>query len=459
MSKVESGLPVADILTGDESVFNPLKSRIVIYLFCLIFVIGYIMDMVFIESGKTIYIIDSISILISVLIAAFLYFNLFEISTVVRLQIIFLLLNIVISNLLTPINSSEFVSSFLRNTIILFMLVPVYGFYGGKKQIFLIGLIYLVLYISSLVRANNKLLYDNAAIIIFSSIMYVGGIYLIFRTIEKMHNHQVNLNRTLKNQKEEAEIQAIKIEQLNQNLQAINQQLSESNSTKDKLFSIIAHDLRSPFINILGLSEILLEHKNIKANSDSEKFVGIINSSAQNTLVLLDNLLNWAKTQTGQIIIHRKNLLLAPLVNEIITENYQSAKIKSINIINEIKDNIEIYIDANVVKIILRNLIFNAIKFTNTGGKILLQAEQSYNEIRVSVTDNGVGIPEEKKNTLFKMTSNSTTLGTANEKGSGLGLVLCNDLIKLMGGKIWAESNEGVGSCFSFAIPKHKKEN
>ncbi len=230
-------------------------------------------------------------------------------------------------------------------------------------------------------------------------------------------------------------------------------QLRELNSTKDKLFSIIAHDLRSPFNAILGLSEQLIENIKEFEVAESEKYLQFINSSAKNTLILLDNLLTWVKSQTGKSIYKPDKIHLPEIVREIVEVSKSSAKIKDISLRYDYNIDFEVYADVNMLKTILRNLIFNAIKYTHSNGKIVISAAQNQNNIEITVSDNGVGMSEETQSKLFRIDTNITTPGTANEKGSGLGLILCQEFVEKHGGKIWVESELGKGSAFTFSLP------
>jgi len=229
------------------------------------------------------------------------------------------------------------------------------------------------------------------------------------------------------------------------------QQLKELNTTKDKLFSIIAHDLRTPFTNIIGLTGLLID--NSIDFEESEKYIKILNSSAKNTLILLDNLLNWAKSQTGQLIFKPEKIIISNVIQEIIALNKLHADTKSISVSYTSSNDLEVFADVNMLRTVLRNLISNAIKFTNTGGHVNIKSILKNNHVEISISDNGIGMNEEKHKFLFEIISNTTTLGTANENGSGLGLVLCKEFVNKNGGTIWAESEEGKGSCFKFTLP------
>jgi len=232
-----------------------------------------------------------------------------------------------------------------------------------------------------------------------------------------------------------------------------NQELKELYATKDKLFSIIAHDLRSPFNSILGYSELLIE--NAKSNHDDETvaFSGIINTSANNTLHLLDNLLNWAKSQTGQISFNPEKINLSDVIKEIIEILNPTAKFKNISIKFLQSTDFEIYADNNMLHTILRNLIHNAIKFTDLNGKIEINTRLEKDMIHVTVSDNGVGMDQTTMNKLFGSDTSCTTQGTAKEHGSGLGLLICKEFVEKHGGTIGVESESGNGSIFHFTFP------
>ena len=232
--------------------------------------------------------------------------------------------------------------------------------------------------------------------------------------------------------------------------------LEELYQTQNKLFSIIAHDLRNPFNNIIGLSELLKE-------SDTEKveaieYADLINSTAKNTLNLLDNLLNWAKSQTGELSFIPKKINLTKIISEIIWLKESLAKTKHISLTYSQTSDIELYTDGNILGTILRNLIANAIKFTNQGGHINILATTKEDQIQISVCDNGIGMSEETISKIFDQSTTMTSPGTENEGGSGLGLVLCREFVKRLNGRLWVESVEGQGSSFIFTLPLTVKD-
>jgi signal transduction histidine kinase len=229
--------------------------------------------------------------------------------------------------------------------------------------------------------------------------------------------------------------------------------LRELNATKDKLFSVIAHDLKSPFTCILGFSELLTDNLATFTLNETEEYIGHIHNSAKNTLALLENLLSWSKTLTGQMVFKPENVNLNRVAQEIMDVLSLQAKIKNITLINSLQTDNEIRADQNMLQSILRNLFTNAIKFTGNAGKIEIMASKFDGGIQIAVSDTGIGMDDESQSKLFKIDQNITKRGTANEKGSGLGLLICKEFVEKHGGSIWAESELGKGSVFKFTLP------
>ncbi len=225
-------------------------------------------------------------------------------------------------------------------------------------------------------------------------------------------------------------------------------ELEKLNIAKNKLLSIIAHDLRNPFSAILGASDILLH--NIKEGnlSELEFLAETINNSAENAYFLLENLLAWSRSQRGLINLEPKLIKLKDLIGGVISNTSKLAENKKIAVESYVPKSINCYSDPAMTEFIIRNLIINAIKFTPRGGKIKLSAEYEGKYTLLKISDNGIGMNEDKLSELFQISSTPETLGTNNEKGSDLGLILCKDFIESNSGEIWAESTEGEGSTF-----------
>lgn len=232
--------------------------------------------------------------------------------------------------------------------------------------------------------------------------------------------------------------------------------LEEINATKDKLFSVIAHDLKTPFNSILGLSGLLTEYLHEYDIAKLEYFSKNIHSTAKNTLNLLENLLCWAKSQTGEIKYKPEAINVEKIISETVNFFDASASVKNITL-NHIQNyEIEVDADQNMFRLVLNNLISNAIKFTHPNGKIDVYSIYRQKEVEITVSDNGTGMDEAVRDNLFKTNANPSSKGTENEDGTGLGLILCKEFVEKNGGTIWVESELGIGSDFSFTIPFFK---
>lgn len=230
--------------------------------------------------------------------------------------------------------------------------------------------------------------------------------------------------------------------------------LGDLNATKDKFFSIIAHDLKSPFNATMGYSTLLLEQIKAKDYDGIEEYAESIQKSSQRAIDLLKNLLEWSRSQTGRMSFNPEYLDMAPLINDTAELLKDSAIQKSISIAKKIPASVKVFGDKDMINAILRNLISNAVKFTHPGGMIQISAEQQPDDWMISVNDNGVGIRKNDIEKLFKMEETHSTYGTQNEVGTGLGLLLAKEFVTKHGGKIWVESEAGKGSTFFFTIPR-----
>jgi two-component system, sensor histidine kinase and response regulator len=234
-----------------------------------------------------------------------------------------------------------------------------------------------------------------------------------------------------------------------------NQKLSRINTEKDKFFSIIAHDLKSPFASIIGLSELQLDHIKKEDYKDVSLYAELIKQSANKSMSLLINLKTWARSQTGAMGYKPEELNLKELVDENLKLYSENASQKLIELEENISEEQKVIADKDMLSTILRNLIGNSIKFTFPGGKVKIACEDKPEEIVISVSDSGIGIPKEIAANLFKLDKNVGRTGTNGEPSSGLGLLLCSEFTEKHGGKIRVESQEDKGSTFYISLPKH----
>ncbi|MCK9220603.1 MAG: PAS domain-containing sensor histidine kinase [Bacteroidales bacterium] len=234
------------------------------------------------------------------------------------------------------------------------------------------------------------------------------------------------------------------------------EELKDLNATKDKFFSIIAHDLKNPFNTILGFIGVLKNEYQELDDTEIQKYINTISISAERAYNLLENLLLWARTQTGTIEFLPEVFNLQNNLWDTIQLLEDMAKKKSISITYTIPDHCFVFADKNMIDTIIRNLLSNAIKFTPKDGNIHISVVVRNDLMEISVKDSGVGIPSVTIDSIFKMDQKISTLGTEKEKGSGLGLLLCKEFVERHGGKIWVKSKSGKGSVFTFTIPVGK---
>jgi len=235
-------------------------------------------------------------------------------------------------------------------------------------------------------------------------------------------------------------------------------ELSELNASKDKFFSIIAHDLKNPFNVLVSYTSILKTDLEMFTPEQLQQIISDLNKASENGFNLLQNLLLWTRSQTNRIHILKSNFVLKNIFTEVKELALLNMLDKQQTMTMDIDPTLTVYADKDMISAVLRNLVFNAIKFSAKGSEIYLRANRAGAEVRVDVIDSGVGIPEENLKRLFTIDKSSTTQGTEGEMGTGLGLVLCKEFVEKNKGKIWVDSKVGKGSVFSFIIPSGKEE-
>jgi signal transduction histidine kinase/Tfp pilus assembly protein PilF len=297
----------------------------------------------------------------------------------------------------------------------------------------------------------------NAFLIGF--VLMVLIVIIIFRNLLQKRK----TNKLLEKQKEDIEsrnralfAKNDEVQEKSEMLELANQKLIKVNAEKDKFFSIISHDLKSPFNAILGYSGLLSRNYNKFDDIKRKEMIEGMNISANSAFMLLEDLLTWSRTQLGRVDFLPEKLNLNELIDDTIYHLQGQANNKGLKILNEVPESIEVFADRNMISAILRNLVSNGLKFTHKGGEIRIGAEKKDHEIIVSVSDTGIGITEDKLKNIFELTNKSKTIGTNNEKGTGLGLILCKEFVEQHGGEIYVESEKDVGSTFSFTIPHPK---
>jgi signal transduction histidine kinase len=437
------------------------KGSVIIYTAATIMIcLGLLMDTLSLHELTKYIIISNLTTFCIIVISVVLYS-----SRVIKMPFSFaliiyaLLLNIILDFVTKPYGDQQ-VLYFLRNSLFIVYLITIASLIINKINGIIIALIYLASFISLTLISGDKYLKDTMLIQLIFFSAYTAGIYYFVSAFEKSIHQQVKDGSIILEQNEvvkETNIllkeRQLKVEEQAKELIKINNQLKETVATKDKFFSIISHDLKNPMAALMGLSNLMFnEYNNLDEKQKNDLVKGIYDSS-KNAYNLLDNLLIWSRMQTGGINYNPEKINLHNLISESgnLLESMRSGK--NIDLDLSIDLNQEVYADKYMLSSVINNLLSNAIKFTPVGGIIIVSSVLTENGyIKICISDTGTGIPLENISRLFRIDQSYSSKGTNDEKGTGLGLLLCKEFVEQNGGAIWVESESGKGSQFFFTI-------
>jgi signal transduction histidine kinase len=247
--------------------------------------------------------------------------------------------------------------------------------------------------------------------------------------------------------------QNLQLQSINMKLIASENKLRSLNSVKDKFFSIISHDLKGPLHTLTGFLQILIKYTNTFTEQELREFAESMDGSVRRLLNMLENLLQWSRSQAGNIEHKPENIRLNEAIEDNVSLFKDTAANKGIKLLMETEDNLLVKADKNMLDFILRNLISNALKFTRQGGEVKVIAKNLIDHTEITVSDSGVGINEEDLKKIFQPDVHFSTVGTGKEKGTGFGLLLCKDFVEKNGGEIFIESTLGLGTSLKFTLP------
>ncbi|MCM2302620.1 MAG: HAMP domain-containing histidine kinase, partial [Flavobacteriaceae bacterium] len=292
---------------------------------------------------------------------------------------------------------------------------------------------------------QNEIQITNQKILIYSFIFLIFIVFLFTAILFKQNQDKVKMNALLS-------LKSVQIEDKNKEILEQHQNLEKLNDTKDKFFSIIGHDLKNPMNSIIGFSELLSDNYNKYDDEKRNKFINIIKESAHRSNELLENLLTWAQSQSNSIEFHPTKISLKKSIEEVFgLLNVQASK-NDITLQSNFSVNCNVIADQNMLLTILRNLVANAIKFSNHNSMVSVIVTPHDKFCEITVKDSGDGIPENEIEYLFDL-HNKSKITKKSKSGSGLGLILCKDFVEKQGGKIWVNSKLGEGSEFTFTLP------
>jgi len=274
-------------------------------------------------------------------------------------------------------------------------------------------------------------------------------------TVWRLQQHLQEQNTQLQQEIEKREEAEEELRVLNHQLKETNQQLQEANASKDKFFSIIAHDLRNPFNVLLSLTEMLIEEFDFYSKDKLKKRLSQLHSSSKKVYALVANLLEWSRLERGLMECEPQKLVLADIVEKNVRLFASVGEQKQIILRNLVPHGTTAHTDYKMIDTVMRNLISNALKFTPAGGTVEVSLQrQDETLVEIAIADTGIGMSQENIDTLFRIDKKSSRKGTANEEGSGLGLILCKELAEKNGGRIHVNSEVGKGSRFIVSLRK-----
>jgi len=242
-------------------------------------------------------------------------------------------------------------------------------------------------------------------------------------------------------------------------LEKSKKKLAEESSNKDKFFSIISHDLKNPLSVIMSTADFLDVEYDTLSQTERKELINIIKNGAKNIFTLLEGLLNWSRIKMGRFEYNPKIINAFDVIFRVLNLYKECSNFKKIHIQNNMNKKLNVFCDENMLELVFRNLVSNAIKFTPSGGNIKIDVKNNKDTIIFSIIDSGIGISPQDLKKIFRIDINFSTIGTNNETGTGIGLILCKEIIEKHGGKIWAESELGKGSRFIFTLPKNNKSD
>ncbi len=457
---------------GNEKKFLNKGIRAFFIAFTSVVTIGLFSDIILKQNlQKTIDIFNIAGIVINSIVLLAFFKKLLDVRVSFTIVAYFLVINSLISSTLNMFLPSG-VEIFMRDSIFLIVLIVFCAFIIGRFHAILLSAIYISFLLTYTFISNTPFLLINFSLLVFIYTMLGLMLYFLKTVFDSKMNETEQLLSLLKKRNENIENQNIVLKEQSFELLTLNDallikkdllktqkdELQKVNVTKDKLFSIVAHDLKDLVSSIYG-SSCYLEDKYMEMDDLKKiQFISIINESTQKLSELLENLLQWSRSQSNKINFTKDKLNLYRVVNKVIETNKMRFEDKNITFINSIPQDSITEGDAQLLFIIFHNLISNAIKFTSSGGTIEVALTEFIDYQLVEVKDDGIGMENIAYERIFDLNPGENQMGTEGEKGTGLGLTLCKEFVEMHDGKIGAKPNSDKGSIFWFGLPKHDSE-
>ncbi|MGD2035871.1 MAG: HAMP domain-containing sensor histidine kinase [Bacteroidales bacterium] len=439
-------------------------------------VIGYVIDIINFNKISNVIIYNN-AILILITISAFVLFHLkkLNLKTSFAIVVYAAFASVLFYNIISiSLELENNIFFFLRDSVFIILVLTLAALISSKYHALIIAAIFIVFTVIFNLAIKNDFLQSSLVLFVLYVSAYSIIIYFFVDILEKsitdrkkkekmISNQNTSLNEVnvlLEERQQKIEEQAEELKSSNDLLKTTNEKLNELNAMKDRFFSIIGHDLKNPVSMIMGFSELLKSRIDNLSVEKRDLYIDNILNSSKKTYSLLENLLDWARSQSGRMTINPQNINLVQLISSNILLLKELIRKKKISVITEFPEKPAIALsDSNMIDTVIRNLLNNAIKFTHSGGKIFVKVDpdEKAGRVKTVFSDTGVGIPADKTDKLFSLDRKYSTEGTAGETGTGLGLILCKEFVEKNNGEIWAESESGKGSTFTFVLPMIKE--
>ena len=434
----------------------------ILFLFSITLIVGNVADLIFGVTTTEIFYINGANLILIFLILILYFTKKIAPNNALSVLIYTMLFNNIVSSLIIPVVQTNFSSDFLRNVLILSIMIPFIAFINGRIHILIVGAIFYIFLGIAIKFSHDSYLINNVFMICVIMLAYIIGIYIIIKRLEENQNEKEELNNQLTESNQELLAKAELLADINEILAEKNQQIEKQTqelklllATRDKFYSIIAHDIKNPMGAIMGFADLL--NKKMQPCNDPRllRYADMIKKTSTQSFTLLVSLLEWTRLQTGQVEVNPELFNLYEILQQLLEVIRVSAAEKNIQLSCQSEEEITVFADKNMISTAMRNFISNAIKFTPQDGKVSVSIAQSTNSVMFSVTDTGIGIEKEEIQKFFNNELVNKRDGTNKEMGTGLGLMLCKDFINLHKGVITIESSPNLGSKFAFSIPNH----
>lgn len=435
-----------------EIAFFKTKGQILVVL-SVIVVIGYIIDLFELKSDINTYWTNFVSIGFVVAALLLTYKSIVSVKQSFSIIVYSLILNVLVSYIFDLEISINLEAEFLRSALIIGMILPIAGFVIEKKHTLYVGALLLVFFVIVIITSHNNYIDQNFYLLTTVFIGYTLGMYYILYMLENSTLKQSQLIAELEEKNNELEGTNALLSELNGHIEIQKEELRNTVESREKLLTIISHDIKNPLSTIINFSDLIKSKISAPEHESVLLYTNMIQESANNLNKLIVNLLDWTRLQGGKLVVKKGLFDAGTKITDAINLHVHSLNHKKIELVTNNIEGKNIIADRHMFSAVVRNLISNAVKFTPVGGKINIESKIENNKYFFSISDTGVGMNSEDIQTILYGQKNITSAGTMGESGTGFGLELCKEFIKLHEGELNIKSQLGLGTEFIVCLP------